>query len=74
VLELVRQNFRDFGPTLAAEALLERHGVEVSRETLRKWMVADGLWLSRKAAPKRDASTSRKRNRELPCLVMCPSR
>src|ERR1700730_4953326 len=32
VLELVRQNFRDFGPTLAAEALLERHGVEVSRE------------------------------------------
>jgi len=45
---LVRQNFRDFGPTLAAEALLERHGVEVSRETLRKWMVADGLWLSRK--------------------------
>jgi hypothetical protein len=48
VLELARQNFRDFGPTLAAEALLERHGVEVSRETLRKWMVADGLWLSRK--------------------------
>src|SRR5205823_2946157 len=53
VLELVRQNFRDFGPTLAAESLLERHGVEVSRETLRKWsrntvlrMVADGLWLS----------------------------
>jgi transposase len=48
VLELVRQNYRDFGPTLAAEALLERHGVEVSRETLRKWMVEAGLWLSRK--------------------------
>jgi transposase len=31
VLELVRQNYRDFGPTLAAEVLLERHGVEVSR-------------------------------------------
>jgi len=46
VLELVRQHFRDFGPTLAAEALLERHGVEVSRETLRKWMVGDGLWCS----------------------------
>jgi hypothetical protein len=30
VLELVRQNFRDFGPTLAAEALLERHGVEIA--------------------------------------------
>ena len=48
VLELVRQNYRDFGPTLAAEVLLERHGVDVSRETLRKWMVEAGLWLSRK--------------------------
>jgi hypothetical protein len=47
-LELVRQNYRDFGPTLAAEALLERHELEVSRETLRKWMIEDGLWLSRK--------------------------
>ena len=48
VLELVRQHYRDFGPTLAAEVLLERHGVEVSRETLRKWMVEAGVWLSRK--------------------------
>lgn len=48
VLELVRQNYRDFGPTLAAEVLLDRHGVEISRETLRKWMVEAGLWLSRK--------------------------
>jgi transposase len=47
-LELIRQNYRDFGPTLAAEALRERHGLEVSRETLRKWMVESGLWLSRK--------------------------
>jgi transposase len=48
VLELVRQNYRDFGPTLAAEVLLERHGIVVSRETLRKWMVEAGVWLSRK--------------------------
>ena len=48
MLELVRQNYRDFGPTLASEALLERHSIEVSRETLRKWMVEAGLWLSRK--------------------------
>ena len=40
VLELVRQNYRDFGPTLAAEVLLERDGVEVSRETVRKWSVS----------------------------------
>jgi len=47
-LELVRQSYRDFGPTLAAEALRDRHEIKVSRETLRKWMVEDGLWLSRK--------------------------
>lgn len=28
--------------------LLERHGLTVSRETLRKCMAEDGLWLSRK--------------------------
>ena len=48
VVELVRQRYRDFGPTLAAEVLLEQHGVDVSRETLRKWMAEAGLWLSRK--------------------------
>jgi hypothetical protein len=47
-LELIRQSYRDFGPTLAAEILLERHGLQVSRETLRKWMVEAELWLSRK--------------------------
>lgn len=48
VLSLVRENYSDFGPTLAIEMLAEHHGVTVSRETLRKWMIADGLWLSRK--------------------------
>jgi len=48
VLELVRQNYCDFGPTLAAKVILERHDVDVSRETLRNWMVEADLWLSRK--------------------------
>src|SRR3954462_2650660 len=46
-VELVRVHYPDFGPTLAAEMLLERHGLKVSRETLRGWMVEAGLWLSR---------------------------
>lgn len=41
--QLVRDHYADFGPTLAAEKLAERHGLKVSRETLRTWMVADGL-------------------------------
>lgn len=47
-LALVRESYADFGPTLAAEKLAERDGVEVSRETLRKWMAEDGLWLPRR--------------------------
>lgn len=47
-LALVREHYLDFGPTLATEMLVEHHGLVVSRETLRKWMIADGIWLSRK--------------------------
>ena len=47
-LSLIRESYADFGPPLAAERLRDDHGLTVSRETLRKWMVADGLWLSRK--------------------------
>lgn len=45
VLALVHQHYPDFGPTLAAEKLRERHNIVVSVETLRKWMIADGLWV-----------------------------
>jgi transposase len=47
VVRLVRERYSDFGPTLAQEKLTEAHGVKVSVETLRKWMLADGLWTSR---------------------------
>jgi hypothetical protein len=47
-VSLVRDRYADFGPTLAAEKLAELHGCEVSRETLRGWMIADGLWIDRR--------------------------
>ena len=47
-MALIKESYADFGPTLAAEMLAEHHGLKVSRETLRKWMVEDGIWLSRK--------------------------
>jgi transposase len=47
-LTAIKEQYPDFGPTLAAEMLAEHHGFKVSRETLRKWMVEDGIWLSRK--------------------------
>lgn len=45
VLSLLHDHYSDFGPTLAAEKLRERHNISVSIETLRKWMTADGLWV-----------------------------
>ncbi|WP_254304374.1 helix-turn-helix domain-containing protein, partial [Candidatus Sodalis sp. SoCistrobi] len=35
VLALLHENYSDFGPTLAAEKLRERHDIVVSVETLR---------------------------------------
>ncbi|MCU1250307.1 MAG: Integrase catalytic region, partial [Edaphobacter sp.] len=47
-VELVRTKYADFGPTLATEILQEKHSITIGRETLRRWLMADGLWLSRK--------------------------
>ena len=44
ILSLVRSRYADFGPTLACEKLAEYHDRKVSVETLRQWMIADGLW------------------------------
>ena len=41
-LDLVRDHYRDFGPTLAAEKLVECHQIAVSKETLRHWMTEAG--------------------------------
>ena len=38
---------------LAAEKLAAEHGFAFSSETLRKWMIEDGLWLDRKQRQKR---------------------
>src|SRR6202140_1485789 len=47
-LSIVRERYADFGPPFAAEKLAEHHGCSVSRETLRGWMIADGLWIDRR--------------------------
>ena len=44
--ELRQAGYAGFGPTLASEHLA-RQGLEVSRETLRTWMSAAGLWRPR---------------------------
>ena len=42
-LSIYREDLEGFGPTLAAEKLAERSLV-VDHETLRRWLLAEGLW------------------------------
>lgn len=43
MLKLYEQRYGDFGPTLAAEKLTERHGFTLSDETLRRWLRERGI-------------------------------
>jgi transposase len=48
-MSLVRQKYSGevgerFGPTLAAEHLASEDGIELSATTVRRWMLAEGLW------------------------------
>jgi transposase len=59
VLALVREKYSGgvderFGPTLAAEHLASEDGITIDHETLRRWMLAAGLWSrTRKGSPHR---------------------
>jgi len=66
VLRLVRQKYSGevgerFGPTLAAEHLESEDGMKVHAETLRRWMLAEGLWSRMR---KRRAHRKRREPRE----------
>ena len=43
VLKIVREQYFDFSPPFALEKLTDHHNLIVSKETLRQWMIADGL-------------------------------
>lgn len=59
VLALIRAKYSGdvdtrFGPTLAAEHLANEDGITVDHGTLRRWMLAEGLWSwARKRSPHR---------------------
>jgi len=44
IVLLIKQQYPDFGPTLAAEKLFERDGISVSEEKVRQLMIAEGVW------------------------------
>ena len=46
-IAIVREKYSDFGPTLAAEKLFEKHSISISKETLRLWMIEEAMWATR---------------------------
>lgn len=53
VIDLYRQKYLGFGPTLASEKFVEG-GYSVDHETVRRWLVKEGLWeKQRKRGPHR---------------------
>jgi transposase len=65
VLKLVREKYGEgegerFGPTLAAEHLASEDGLRMDAETLRRWMLKEGLWSRRR---KRKAYRQRRERR-----------
>ena len=41
-LELVDNNYHDYGATLIAEKLYERHSIKIGKETMRRWLIQTG--------------------------------
>ena len=65
-VKLYRQKYNDFGPTLAQETLRERDELEISVSTLRRALLAVGLWEQKKNSSEyRSRRTPRARFGEL---------
>jgi len=65
VLSLIRSKYggaerERFGPTLAAEHLGEEDGIAIDHETLRRWMLEEGLWSRRRKRKRRCQRRERK--------------
>lgn len=44
IINLIKKHYPDFGPTLAAEKLRERHNIKRGESTIRSIMIAEEIW------------------------------
>jgi len=56
IIEIYRKVYEGFGPRLASEKLLEREKIKVNEETLRLWLIEEGLWKKRKGQKEKKRS------------------
>jgi transposase len=48
-LDLIKERYEDFGPTLAHEKLVELHKLQLSRESVRRIMIEEDIWKPKRA-------------------------
>jgi transposase len=48
-LDLIKEKYEDFGPTLAHEKLTEVHKLQLSRESVRRIMIEESIWKPKRA-------------------------
>ena len=61
-ISLYRGRYSDFGPTLANEKMEDIEGIKVSTQTLRNWLIGEGLWKQKRRHRKHRQWRERKRH------------
>ena len=61
IIRRYREQYPDFGPTLASEKLAQRDGLIVNHETLRRLLLEEGVWQRKR---RRDSYRQRRNRRE----------
>jgi transposase len=54
IVQIVASRYRGFGPTLTSEQLKKHEGIEISKETVRRWLIENDLeYKGRRSRPHR---------------------
>ena len=62
IIGIYQKVYEGFGPRLASEKLLEREKVRINEETLRLWLIEEGLWKKRKGQKEKKRSWRARKN------------
>jgi hypothetical protein len=63
-VKLIFEKYRDFGPTLAHEHLVEEHAINISVSSIRALMIQNALWVPKQMRKKRVFQLRQRRARE----------
>lgn len=63
IIELIKSEYRDFGPQLIHEQLQERNQIPISSEWIRLTMIEEGLWVAKERKANKVYQRRNRRNR-----------